>query len=148
MLIETIKVAHMRARKAHDSITAILIATIIGEAEMVGKTDGNRASTDEDVFKVLKKFEKNQLDNIVIYRKASQTARLIEAEVELGIIRQFLPARLTDLQVEKDIGTVMSESNLPREQKSMGAITKELRTKYGDQFDGGQVSMIFKQMLT
>jgi uncharacterized protein YqeY len=70
-----------------------------------------------------------------------------EAEFEIGVIRSFLPAKLTDLQVLKDIGTVMTENGLAREMKSMGTVTKELKAKYGDQFEGQQVSTIFKNML-
>jgi len=147
--IAEIKTAQLTARKARDSITATLLTTIIGEAEMVGKSAGNRESTDEEVLVVLKKFEKNMLENLRIYNARSieyhNAAAAVETELE--IVRRFLPEKLTNLQVEKDIGTVMQKLNLAKEQQSLGIIVKELRAKYGDQFDGQQVSGTFKQML-
>lgn len=147
MLIETIKAAQLAARKARDAKTATLLTTIIGEAEMVGKSAGNRVSTDAEVLQVLRKFEKNQVENQKIYIDRRLPEAVAEAEFEIEVIRSFLPTKLTDLQVLKDIGTVMTEKGLAREVKSMGIVTKELKAKYGDQFEGQQVSTIFKNML-
>jgi len=93
----------------------------------------------------LKKFEKGMIETLGYLKPGD--ARIVDVEGELKIVRAFLPAKMTNLQVQKDIGTVMTKFNLAKEQKSLGVITKELRAKYGDQFDGQQVSTQFKQML-
>lgn len=141
-----IKEAQLSARKNKFSDVASLLTTIIGEAEMVGKNAGSREPTESEVLQVLKKFEKGMVETIG-YLKPEQTSKIAIAEGELKIVRAFLPAKMTDLQVQKDIGTVMQKFNLAREQKSLGIITKELRVKYGEQFDGQQVSAMFKQMM-
>lgn len=145
--ITEIKTAQLEARKARLSETATLLTTLVGEAEMAGKNAGNRAPTDEEVLVVLKKFEKNMLENLRIYGERNLTDRIFETQKELDIVRLYLPAKLTNLQVEKDIGTVMQKLNLAKEQKSLGIVVKELKAKYGEQFDGQQVSGTFKQML-
>ena len=142
-----IKAAQLVARKAKNTTTASLLTTVIGEAEMIGKSAGNRESTDAEVLAVLKKFEKNLLENINIY--TGHAGRLIALEyavAELEIIRQFLPTKLSNEQVQKDIGSIMTERNLVNEPKSLGIITKELKVKYGEQFDGQQISTQFKGM--
>lgn len=147
MIIENIKSAQITARRAKYQVASSLLTTIIGEAEMLGKNAGNRAPTDAEVIQILKKFEKNMLENLKIFNDRNLEDKAKEMLVEMSIVQQFLPAKLTDLQVEKDIATVMQTLSLTKEQKSMGALTKELKAKYGDQFDGAQVSKIFKAML-
>jgi uncharacterized protein YqeY len=145
-MISKIKAAQITARKAKDAIRSTLLTTLIGEAEMVGKSAGNRASTDAEVLTVLKKFEKGMVENIAIYTKNDMRERLQLAEQEITIIREFLPQKLSDDQVMADIIAIMREQNLSAEQKSMGAVTKALKPKYGDQFDGGQISTVFKKL--
>jgi hypothetical protein len=148
MLLETIKAAQLVARKAHDTPTSSLLTTIIGEAAMVGKSAGNRESTDAEVLQVLRKFEKNQVENIRYFTERQKQDAVDYSEFELEIIRSFLPVKLTDLQVCEDIDAILSvhgaSSNL---NKLLGIVMKELKVKYGDQFDGQQVSAMFKQML-
>jgi len=146
-----IKAAQLVARKAKNTTTASLLTTVIGEAEMIGKSAGNRESTDAEVLAVLKKFEKNMLETIGYLTSGQSTSDFLVdkiniVEAELEIIRQFLPTKLTDLQVQKDIGSIMTERNLVNEPKSLGIITKELKVKYGEQFDGQQISTQFKGM--
>jgi hypothetical protein len=145
--LQKIKESQLKARKEKDSTASSLLTTIIGEAEMIGKSAGNRETTEEEVIQVLRKFEKNQVENQRIYIDKRLPEAVAIAETEIGIIRQFLPTKLTDLQVQKDIGTLMTNHLLPKEQKSLGIIIKELKTKYGSQFDGQQVSTQFKQIL-
>jgi uncharacterized protein YqeY len=147
MLLQRIKAAQLAARKAHDDVRKTLLTTIIGEAEMVGKSAGNRESTDVEVLQVLKKFEKNQIENQKIYIDRRLPEAVAEAEFEIEVIRSFLPAKLTDMQVQTDIGTVMQQLNLSREQKSQGAVVKALKEMHGNAFDGQQVSTMFKNML-
>lgn len=145
--LQTIKNAQLAFRKLGDSPKAGLLTTIIGEAEMVGKSNGNRESTEEEVTKVLRRFEVNIVDTMEILRKSENYIQVDVYKKELELIRVFLPAKLTDSQVMEDIKSVMSSNNLPAEQRSMGVVSKELKAKYGSQYEGQQVSTQFKQML-
>jgi len=154
MLIDTIKATQLLSRKLKETDKASLLTTIIGESEMAGKNAGNRAPTDSEVIQVLKKFEKNQIENIALYNKnmkpenvAATDLLKFKSEFELNIIRKFLPSKILDLEVQKDIAVIMENMSLLKEQKSLGIITKELKVKYGDSFDGQQISSLFKEML-
>lgn len=149
--IEEIRHAQLYARKTKADSVALL-TTIIGEAAMVGKNNGNREPTDEEVIKVLKKFENNIIETIGHLNAANTEAnnmndKLKIAFVELGIVRAFLPQKLSDEQVANDIGKVMCNLQLPFEQKSMGGIVQALKAQYGNQFDGQQVAAQFKKMM-
>lgn len=147
-MLSKIKAAQLQARKNKDSVKATLLTTLIGEAEMIGKSAGNRASTDAEVLTVIKKFEKNMNENIRIFSERAMRIQEARALVELDILKEFLPQKLTDLQVEKDISKVITFNNLEKVQKSLGVITKALKEQYSDKFDGTQISNIFKRMIT
>ena len=147
MIITQIKTAQLEARKARLPETTALLTTMIGECEMAGKNAGNRAPTDAEVLTVLKKFESNMVDNLNIYKQRGMNDQVAIVQKELDTVRLYLPAKLSDEQVLMDIGGLLVQLNLKLEQKSMGVFVKELRAKYGDQFDGGQVSRLFKTML-
>ena len=59
MLLETINQDRNEARKMKYTATATLLTTLYSEAQMVGKNDGNRETTDAEVVAVIKKFVKN-----------------------------------------------------------------------------------------
>ncbi|HET8688477.1 MAG TPA: GatB/YqeY domain-containing protein [Methanosarcina sp.] len=147
MLIAKLKEDQLSARKGRLTVQASLLTTIIGEAEMVGKNAGNRAPTDDEVTSVLKKFEKNLKENERIYGERNMQDELLATQKELLIVRLYLPKKIDDAQIKADIETIVARLGLAMEQKSMGAIVKELRGKYGVQFDGDQVSTVFRGML-
>lgn len=147
MLLATIKEAQVAARKARDSARATLLTTLIGEAEMVGKSSGNRASTDAEVLDVLRKFEKNAVSNQKIYGERHMMKALEVVDFELGVLRTFLPQALSNGQVTQDILKAFESLALPMEQKSMGPIVATLKKKYGSQFNGQQVSTLCKEIM-
>lgn len=147
-LLQDIKDAQLVARKARNGVRATMLTTLIGESAMIGKSDGNRESTDAEVLEVMRKFEKNLKANIELYK--GDNGKLIAtlyAKQELELLAEFLPQKITDEQVKYDIENVICEYQLDRVMKSMGVITKALSQIYGDQYDGAQVSTIFKGML-
>lgn len=146
-LLQRIKAAQLEARKSRDALTATLLTTVIGEAVMVGKSDGNRESTDAEVLQVLRKFEKGMNESIGYLQNTDNKEALAVVQAELEIIRKFMPTKISDAQVQQDIVEVVKRLNLPWEQKSMGAVVKELKSKYGEQFDGQQVSGQFKLLM-
>lgn len=150
--LQQIKVAQLSARKSKATDVATLLTTIIGEAEMIGKSAGNRESTDAEVLQVLKKFEKGMLETMGYLTSGQSTSdmlldKIIAINNELNIVRTFLPAKLSEEQVLDDIKFLIGSKGLALEQKSLGVITKTLKEMYGGQFDGQQVSTIFKGLL-
>jgi len=143
--LQEIKTAQLDARKNKFTSIASLLTTVIGEAEMVGK-NANREVTEAEVIQVLKKFEKGMVETLG-YLHSTDKVRIENVQGELKIIRCFLPEKISDGQVFDDIKFIVGAKGLALEQKSLGVITKSLKEKYGEQFDGQQVSSQFKLML-
>lgn len=145
MVLTELKALQVDARKRRDGTRSTLLTTIIGEAEMRGKNDGNRATTSEDILTVLRKFEGNLKDNLALYTAKQVSKDILETvQVELDIVRSLLPKEIDALVIRRDI----LELKLPMEQKSLGKIIPTLKTLYGPQFNPQQVSAIFKEMLS
>ena len=65
-MINELKKAMMKAKMEHDTAKSNLLSTLVAEAAMVGKNDGNRATTDQETINIIKKFIKNANENIKI----------------------------------------------------------------------------------
>lgn len=145
--LQRLREAHKSARLEQDHTLLTILTTILGEAQIVGKSAGNRESTEEEVLKVLRRFEGSLVDNMVIFTERKLEQALDDAEIELLVIRQFLPAKISDDQLTADIISIMTEKNLPKEPRSQGVLSKELKARYGDQYDGKQFSGVFKTVM-
>ena len=133
-LIEKIKQDQVAARVRRDSITANLLTTLIGEAEMVGKNAGNRASTDAEVVAVIKKFVKNAEETLAALKKANQYNEVIA--VEIGILGRYLPQQLGEYELK---AIAVGRANMPD-------FMKYLKENYAGQYDGKLASTVAREV--
>lgn len=134
MLINKIKEDNLVARKAHDSAKASLLTTLLGEAEMIGKNDGNRQTTDAEVQEVIQKFVKNNKLTIAALKDIG--AEQFHKENE--ILSEYLPKMLS----EEELKTVI----LSYGTKNMGEIMKQLKANHAGMYDGQLASKIAKAL--
>lgn len=147
-LIETIKKAQIQARKEKNEVSASTLTTLIGEAEMIGKNDGNRQSTDAEVTAVIKKFIKNIDETAAVLEKAAQpdVARLEKLAQEKVILTAFMPKQLSELELRDIVGSILLTFE-DKNPKLMGKVLGILKEKYAGQYDGALASKIAKEML-
>jgi len=144
MLIDTIKADQLQARKNRDTALAQLLTTFYSEAAMIGKNDGDRVTTDEEVHGVAKKFIKNAKE---VYNNLVDTdTRALEATYEIGILSGFLPQQMTDDELIHYIADIIGayKLNSPRD---MGVIMKELKSNKTGLYDGAKASQLAKAQL-
>lgn len=134
MLINKIKEDNLVARKAHDSAKASLLTTLLGEAEMIGKNDGNRQTTDAEVQEVIQKFVKNNKLTIAALKDIG--AEQFHKENE--ILSEYLPKMLS----EEELKVVI----LSYGTKNMGEIMKQLKANHAGMYDGQLASKIAKTL--
>ncbi len=144
-LLKQIKKDQLQARKNKNGPTAKSLTTLIGEAEMIGKNDGNRESTDEEVIAVIKKFVKNLKDLMsVMSQRLSPT--FTAAQAELDLLSTYLPSQMEEAELRTVIQShlVELEDISPR---MMGQVMKWLKDNYGGQYDGKLASKVVKDLL-
>ena len=147
-LINQIKQSQLQSRKEKDQVSTLILTTLLGEASMIGKNDGNRETTDAEVVQVIKKFIKNIDETLLVLEKEqSSNVELIEKfSREKSILNEYLPKQMNKDELFIVIKDIVAEKNLIGP-KSMGLLMKELKEKHSGQYDGSSASSIAKEVL-
>jgi uncharacterized protein len=140
-LMEKLQADQLVARKNRASVPAALLTALIGEAAMVGKNAGNRASTDDEVLAMIRKFLKNAEETQARLREAGKDTATITEEIQ--ILSSYLPQQMTDEQLSAAIAGIIQGMSNP----NMGAIMKALKENYGGLYDGRRANELIKQQL-
>lgn len=133
----------MLLRKAKSKFALSIVVTLCGEAAMVGKSDGNRESTDAEVVQVVKKFIKNIQETMLKVKLSEE--QIYDMEYEVEILSKYLPQQLTEAEIKIIICKTISKHSyaLP---KDMGKVMKYLTTEYAGKIDGKVASNMLKRM--
>lgn len=142
-LLQQIKTAQLTARKARDETASLVLTTLIGEAEAIGKNAGNRPTTDSEVVALVKKFIKN-IDETLGLIKQSDAA--VGLERERAVLSVYLPTQMTSEQLRAVIAQLSEELNA-HTQRDMGKVMKALKERYDGQYDGAAASALIKEVL-
>ena len=135
------------AMKAKDSVALEALRAIKSEI-LLAQTSGNGDGTlsEEDEIKLLQKLVKQRKDSATIFTEQGR-ADLAEPELaQIKVIEQFLPAQLTEEEVENIVKNIIAEggfSGMAAMGQVMGLASKAL----AGQADGKTVSTIVKKLL-
>lgn len=130
-LLDTIKSNALDARKRRDNIAAPFLTTLLSESSAPGLNDGKRASTDEEVLAVVRKFLKNNAEVLLV--RPNDTV----AQVEKQILEGYLPQQLSDGELRAALMAIARDAGLTTvTQKDMGVLMKGLKERYNGQYDG------------
>ena len=139
-LLQQIKDDQLQARKEKNQILSSLLTTLIGEAAMIGKNDGNRESTDAEVVAVIKKFIKNIDESLKV--KPDKVLPL-----EKIMLEGYLPKQLSEQELRAKINDHIIFAEL-KGMQSMGKVMSHLKQNYDGQYDGKLASQIVKELLS
>ena len=143
-LLSEIKKDQLQARKNKNTDDATLLTTLIGEAAMIGKNDGNRETTDNEVVAVIKKFIKNNNELIAVVNP--ETYGFTRAIAENDFLTQYLPSQMTEEEIRAAVQSHMFTVD-EVSPKIMGVIMKWLKDNYAGQYDGKMASKIVGELL-
>lgn len=149
-LLERIKSATLELRKAKHSL-ASLGQTLIGEAEMVGKNNGNREVTDAEVVAIVKKFVKNNVETqgVLIDQLSPDASHVSGAAVKLmneyDWLIAWLPKQLSEVELLEAVKAIKIELNAGP--KDMGKILALLKSRFEGQYDGKLAAVAAKKVL-
>jgi uncharacterized protein YqeY len=134
MLIEKIKHDQLVARKNRDQIESTLLTTLIGEADMVGKNNGNRDPFDEEVISVVKKFLKGVNETIdILSRSGHDTFQFVR---ERDILDRYIPSQLSSEQLKTILESAVIDGSLIKDKSFKGSAMKWLKEYYSGRYDG------------
>lgn len=99
---------------------------------------------EKEIISVIKRNVKQRKDSIEEYQKYQKTEEVESLKKEIEILKKYLPAELTEEEIEKKIEEVFAEMK-PESIKEMGKIMKKLTDEIGTVADMSFVSKKVKE---
>ena len=126
--------------------TLRLIVSAIKDAEIAGRSKGEKDIKDSDIIALLKKMIKQRNESCEVYKKAGRTELLENEKREIEVINKFLPNQLSEEETKKICEETIKSVNATS-MKDMGKIMGVLKSKHADSLDFSKVSSILKGLL-
>ena len=137
----------LKAKDKNTYPTLRLVVSAIKDAEIAGRSKGQKEVTDSDVTAILKKMIKQRKESCEVYKKAGRK-ELLESETrEIEVISTFLPKQLSEEETKK-ICQETVKSVGATSMKDMGKVMGVLKSKHADNIDFSKVSSIIKELLS
>ena len=141
MLINEIEKMRLNARK-NKSEDLEALTYLFSEAKKIGKDDGNREPSDQEIINLCKKLKQSFLETIEQLKSTNNLDRVTKIEQEIKTYEYFIPKQLDTLELKNHIQLFIK--NNPN-QKQIGLIMKYLKENFGSNFDAKIASQIIKE---
>ena len=146
-LFDRIESELVEARKRRDEVTLSTLSLLKSEVVRASKEpDAPGAGDDELVVRIVRREVKRRQDAIDAYRKAGREESARREEAEMAILRRYLPAGLSDAQLEAEIRAVIEEVK-PDGPKGFGAVMKVASARLAGRAEGAQIAAVARRLL-
>ena len=136
----------LKAKDKNTYPTLRLIVSAIKDAEIAGRSKGQKEIKDSDIIGILKKMIKQRNESCEVYKKAGRTELLESETKEINVINTFLPKQLSEEETKKICEEVIKSVGAST-MKDMGKVMGALKSKYADTLDFSKVNGIIKGLL-
>tara|TARA_Y100000591_G_C21737731_1_gene647578 strand:- start:641 stop:1096 length:456 start_codon:yes stop_codon:yes gene_type:complete len=136
----------LKAKDKNTYPTLRLIVSAIKDAEIAGRSKGQKEIQDSDITGILKKMIKQRNESCEVYKKAGRSELLENETKEINIINTFLPKQLSEEETKK-ICEETIKSIGASSMKDMGKVMGVLKSKHAETLDFSKVSAIIKGLL-
>ena len=136
----------LKAKDKKTYPTLRLIVSAIKDAEIAGRSKGQKDIKDSDIIGLLKKMIKQRNESCEVYKKAGRKELLENENREIEVINKFLPNQLSEEETKKICEETIKSVNATS-MKDMGKIMGVLKSKHADSLDFSKVSSILKGLL-
>ena len=126
--------------------TLRLVVSAIKDAEIAGRTKGQKEMSDSELTSILKKMIKQRNESCEVYKKAGRNELLENEKKEIEVISAFLPKQLNEVETKKICEEAIKSSGASS-MKDMGKVMGVLKSKHADTLDFSKVSSIIKELL-
>lgn len=145
-LYDRIQTDMVEARRRRDEVGLATLSLLKSELVRASK-DGSGAQINDDlVVRVARKEVKRREEAIDVYRKAGREDSARREEAEMAILRGYLPAAMSENELEAEIRAVIDEVK-PDGPKGFGAVMKAATTRLAGRADGTQIAAVTRRLL-
>ena len=136
------------AMRAKDTVALEALRAIKSEILLAQTSSGAKEEiTEDDEIKILQKLVKMRKDSATIFTTQNRQD-LAEPELaQIAIIEKFLPAQLSEAEVEAIISKIIAETGASG-MASMGKVMGIASAQLGGTAEGKTISTIVKKLLT
>lgn len=138
---EMVTAAKTKDREALSALRMIRAALHNKEIDLRGEL------TSEDVLQVLSSMIKQRRDSIEQFKSGGRADLVEKEERELAIIKRFMPAQLSQEEIEREIEKAIAEAGAASV-RDMGKVMKILMPKLTGKADGKTVSEMVRKTLS
>jgi uncharacterized protein YqeY len=144
--MERIDAELVAARKAHDGRTLATLGVLKSEVVNASKEPGAGTADDDLVLRVVRRELKQREESAQAFADAGrgETAREEQAKAEL--LRAYLPAQLTDEELERELSEVIAEVR-PQGPRDMGAVMKAATARLAGRAEGGRIAALARKLI-
>ena len=133
----------MRAKESERLTTLRLVTAAIKQKEV----DERIELDDAAVLSVLEKMIKQRKDSITQFQAGNRQDLVAKEQAELGILQAYMPAQMSDADIDAAIAAAIAESGAAGPQ-AMGKVMAILKPRLAGKADMGQVSQRIKARLS
>ncbi len=136
----------LKAKDKSTYPTLRLVVSAIKDAEIAGRTKGQKGMSNSELTSILKKMIKQRNESCEVYKKAGRKELLENETKEIEVISAFLPKQLSEAETKKICEEAIKSSGASS-MKDMGKVMGILKSKHADTLDFSKVSSIIKELL-
>jgi len=146
-IYDRIQTEMVDARRQRNEVALNTLSLLKSEVVRASKEVQSSGAIDDDlVIRVARKEVKRREEAIAVYRKAGREASARREEAEMAVLRTFLPAAMSDEQIEAEVRAVIDEVK-PEGPKGFGAVMKAATARLAGKADGNQVAAVARRLL-
>ena len=146
-LYDRIQADMVTARMGRDEVGLATLSLLKSELVRASKEGGASGQIDDDlVLRVARKEVKRREEAIDVYRKAGRADSARREEAEMAVLRNYLPAAMSEQELEAEIRAVIAEVK-PEGPKGFGAVMKAATARLAGRADGTQIAAVTRRLL-
>ena len=135
------------ARKKRDEVALGTLSLLKSELVRASKEGSAGGRIDDDlVLRVARKEVKRREEAIDVYRKAGREDSARREEAEMAVLREFLPATLSEQDIEAEVRAIIAEVK-PDGPKGFGLVMKAATARLAGRADGNQIAAVARRLL-
>ena len=137
----------IKSRKLEKANTLRLIKSAIKDKDIENRTsESNKQIDDHQILALLQNLIKQRKDSIESFKIASRDDLIVQEELEIDLISQFLPKQLNEKETEKIIIEMIKKQNFSS-LKDMRSLIDNLKSEYAGSVDMATAGKIAKLIL-
>ena len=146
-LYDRIQTEMVNARMQRNDVALGTLSLLKSELVRASKEGGALGTIDDDlVIRVVRREVKRREEAIDVYRKAGRNESAQREEAEMAVLRGFLPATMSEQDVEKEVRAVIDEVK-PEGPKGFGLVMKAATARLAGRADGNQIAAVARRLL-